>query len=90
MPHFDRTISDEQILYDKLLEHSIKTKNGHSGWLEKWKQRNPDLFFNIFKVIPNLRNALQITATPDDLHGQKTLLSISAEQLTIKLEEKLK
>ena len=87
---FDREITNEQILYDKLLDYSIKTKNGYSRWLEKWKQRNPGLFFNILKVIPDLRNAVQITITTDELNKQKTLLSVTAEQLSIKLEEKLK
>ena len=86
---FDRETTNEQIFYDKLLDYSIKTKNGHSRWLEKWKQRNPSLFFNILKVIPDLRNAVQITATTEKLNNQKTHLSATAEQLTIKLKEKL-
>ena len=87
---FDKEITNERILYDKLLEYSIKTKNGHSQWLEKWNTQKPELFYNIFIVIPNLKNATQITITTEKLNVQKTILSITAEQLSIKLEEKLK
>jgi len=87
---FDNEITNEQILYNKLLDYSIKTKNGHSQWLEKWKTQNPELFYNIFIVIPDLKNATQITITTEKLNTQKILLSVTAKQLSIKLEEKLK
>ena len=87
---FDKEITNERILYDKLLEYSIKTKNGHSQWLEKWNTQKPELFYNIFIVIPDLKNATQITITTEKLNAQKTILSITAEQLSIKLEAKLK
>lgn len=86
---FDDSISNDEVLYQKLLDYSIKSNNGHQRWLQNWKATKPDLFHHIFSVLPQLRSELRLDKINKEISEQKTHLEVIADNIVTMLEEKL-
>ena len=86
---FDYTITDDSILYQKLIAHSISTQNGHQKWLENWKQNQPAIFKQIFDIISELRHQLVLDVSLESLDNEKNMLENTIKKIISKLEVKL-
>lgn len=87
---FDDKIEWDDQLYKILLDFSIKTKNGHQKWLEKWYEHKPDIFSSILELIPLLTKKLESPILLEQINNQRETLKMLIEKLTLQLEEKLK
>lgn len=87
---FDDKIEWDDQLYKILLDFTIKTKNGHQKWLEKWYEHKPDIFSSILELIPLLTKKLESPISLEHINNQRETLKMLIEKLTLQLEEKLK
>ena len=87
---FDESITNEQILYEKLLNFAIDTNNGHQRWLQDWKTQKPQLYGYIFKILPSLREALRIDYHNEELQRQKDEMTTLVEKIVKILEERIR
>ncbi|MDE1818286.1 MAG: hypothetical protein KGI19_06760 [Thaumarchaeota archaeon] len=86
---FDDSITTPEILYEKLLEHTKLTANGHQQYIQKWKMEKPLLFTYIFNILPQLRTKLRVDSTNKEMVKQKTILKELEEQIINLLAEKI-
>ncbi len=86
---FDPTLRDAGTFYEKLMDFSIKTKNGHQKWLENFNNKS-DVFRYMVKILPDLRTKFKTEVTDEDLHNQRMIIQDLIEKLKTVLETKLK
>jgi len=87
---FDESITNEQILYEKLLNFAVDTNNGHQRWLQDWKTQKPQLYGYIFKILPSLRDALRIDFHNEELQRQKEDMITLVKKIINVLEERIR
>lgn len=86
---FDDSITNEEILYQKLLDYSIKSNNGHQRWLQNWKTQKPEIFYNLFVILPQLRSELRLNKLNREIVEKKNRLEGIVDNIVLMLEEKL-
>lgn len=86
---FDQSISNENNLYDKLLEFAGKTNNGHQRWLQDWKRERPELYTHLFVKLPELRNVVQIEVLNEELQKEQQSMNNLVEQIVKLLQDRI-
>ncbi|OLB91887.1 MAG: hypothetical protein AUH25_01650 [Thaumarchaeota archaeon 13_1_40CM_38_12] len=88
---FNDNIHNEDEFYQILKKDAIKNYGDkYSLFLDEWKNKYPNIFTDLLKVIPELVKELGAKYSYAEFDKQRTILKESIEKLTLALEEKLK
>ena len=85
---FDPKITDASKLHSILSEYAKARKDRHPEWLDNFSVKT-DLFRDMVKVLPQLREQFETTITDVQLAEQKEIMKKIITKLTLALEEKL-
>ncbi|TAK15976.1 MAG: toll/interleukin-1 receptor domain-containing protein [Nitrosarchaeum sp.] len=87
---FDESIISGTSLYEKMLNYAKEKGSTEPSWLIRWNAERPQLFDEIYKILPDLRKQLRVNFTDDIFGNEKQAIGTLIEQITKLLEEKLK
>lgn len=82
----DTRIKNAEEFYEKLMIYSKEIGIGHERWLKQFRDEHPNLFQNIFNVLPELRKNFNTKFSNEDWEKVKE----NTFNLLKELEEKLK
>ena len=86
---FDESISSGTILYEKMLNYAKEKGSTEPNWLIRWHTEKPQLFDEIYRVLPDLRKQLRVDFTDDRFGNEKQVISTIIEQITGLLEKRI-
>lgn len=86
---YNDDVNNAEEFYEILHDHAKKTKWGYLYLLEKWKDENPELYFEILQLIPKLVKELDLQYSYQEVDRHRKILKKSIEELTMALEGKL-
>ncbi len=87
---FDDTITNETILYTKLLDFATQTNNGHQRWLQDWHEKIPILYSYIFESLLELRSLVKFEVHNEQVQKQKEQMTSIVQNIVTILETKLR